>query len=124
MTSGFHGVIPELPVRDIDAALRYYREVLGYSVEGRHVGADGTVVFGSVLCGRANFYFRRADGPVAPVRCYVFADEVDSLCERFRGRGARILEEPEDMPWGYRQFTLEDPDGHVFNYFRFSDGVE
>jgi len=28
------------------------------------------------------------------------------------------------MPWGYREFTLEDINGHIFNIFRISDGVE
>jgi uncharacterized glyoxalase superfamily protein PhnB len=124
MAAGFRGVIPELPVADVDAALAYYRDVLAFSVEGRHQDEHGEVVFGSVLRGRANFYFRKTSGPIAPNRCYVFADEVDELCATFRARGARIVEGPADRPWGYRQFTLEDLNGHLFHYFRFSDGVE
>jgi hypothetical protein len=49
MASAFRGVIPELPVSDADAVLNYYGDVLGFSVEGRHLGASGDVVFGSVL---------------------------------------------------------------------------
>jgi uncharacterized glyoxalase superfamily protein PhnB len=124
MTMRLRGVIPVLPVANVDAALDYYRDVLGFSVEGRHQDESGNVVFGSVLCGGANFYFSRTSGPIPANRCYVFADEVDDLCAAYKSRGARIIDDPEDQPWGYRQFTLEDLNGHILCYFRFSDGVE
>lgn len=115
----FRSVIPELRVGDVDATLAYYRDVLGFSVEGRHEDGAGRVVFGSVLCGGANFYFSNSDGPSAATRCWVFAEEVDSLCAAFAARGARITEGVEDKPWGYRQFTVEDLDGHLLTFFRF-----
>lgn len=112
-------MIPELPVPDVDAALDYYRRVLGFSVEGRHEGERGDVVFGSVLCGGANLYFSKSNQPVAPQRCWVFADGVDELCRTFQARGAKVVEAPADKPWGYRQFTLADLNGHLLHLFRF-----
>ena len=102
MAQGFRGVIPVLPVTDVDATLNYYRDFLGYSVEGRHQDEAGQVVFGSVLCGQANFYFSKTNEPIIANHCYVFTDEVDDLCATFKSRGASIVEEPADMPWGYR----------------------
>lgn len=122
MQNRFRGVIPELPVPDVDAALGYYRDVLGFSIAGRHADASGLAVFGSVLCGEANLYFSRTTDPITPVRSWVFVDEVDELCPRFRSRGARILADPADQPWGYRQFTIADLNGHILNFFRFIDG--
>ena len=119
-----HGLIPVFPVADVDATLAYYRDALGFSVEGRHPDGAGDIVFGSVLCGEANFYFRKTTGPIPVNHCMVFADEVNEFCATLKARGVRILEEPEDKPWGYRQFTLEDLDGHTLSVFRFSDGVE
>jgi hypothetical protein len=75
--------------------LNYYRDVLGYSVEGRHQDESGDVVFGSVFCGQANFYFSKTKEPVVANRCYVFADEVDMLCDVFKARGARINEDED-----------------------------
>lgn len=49
---------------------------------------------------------------------------VDGLCRVFRLRGAHIVENPADEPWGNRQFTLDDLNAHIFYYFRFSDGVK
>jgi uncharacterized glyoxalase superfamily protein PhnB len=124
LANTFHGLIPVLPVVDVDAALAYYQDVLGFSIAGRHQDATGEVVFGSALCDGANFYFRRASGLVAANECMVYVDEVDLLCATFKSKGAEVLDEPADQPWGYRQFKLRDPNGHLLTFFRFSDGVE
>ncbi len=124
VTPKLHGLIPVFPVADVDAALAYYRDALGFSLEGRHPDGSGDIVFGSVLCGGANFYFRKSSAPIPAINCMVFADEVDEFCATLRAKGVRILEEPEDKPWGYRQFTLVDINGHTLTVFRFSDGVE
>ena len=124
MSPGFRRVIPELPVKDVDAALAYYQDVLGYSIRGRHVSESGQVIFGSVLRDTVNFYLAKSPEAFNPSRCSVLVDGVDDLCPAFEAQGARILEQPEDKPWGYRQFTLEDLNGHIFYYFRFSNGVE
>lgn len=120
----FNGLIPELQVTDVDAALTYYRDVLGFSIEGRHQDEAGNVVFGSVLCGGANFYFSKSEGPPSICRCWVFVDEVDALSAALESRGARITEGVGDKPWGYRQFTVEDLNGHLLTFFQFSDVAE
>jgi hypothetical protein len=38
----------------------------------------------------------------------------DGLCEAYRRAGAKIVSEPEDKPWGLRDFRILDPDGHLF----------
>ena len=124
MENNFRGVIPELPVNDVAKTLDYYRDVLGYDVLGYKIEGRHEDIFGSVLRGKANIYFRKFDGRITPNRCYVCVNEVDELCRSFKANGAKIIEEIENKPWGYRQFTLEDINGHLFYYFRFADGVE
>lgn len=34
----------------------------------------------------------------------------------------KITEPIEDKQWGYRQFTLEDPDGNKITFFKFLEG--
>jgi uncharacterized glyoxalase superfamily protein PhnB len=46
----------------------------------------------------------------------VRVEEVRAHCERARERGARILMEPSDMPFGERQYTAEDPTGHRWTF--------
>jgi uncharacterized glyoxalase superfamily protein PhnB len=124
VTAEFLGVIPELTVPDVDASLAYYRDVLDFRIEGRHLGESGEVVFGSVLRGRTNIYMSRRNQPAARIYCWICVHEVDELCATFMAKGARVTEEPSDKPWGYRQFTMEDINGHSLTFFRFSDGVK
>ena len=114
----FKSVIPLLFTRDVAATVAYYREVLGYQV------SQSGDYWGSALRGKANFYFTKPSGDIHPAECFVYVDDVDELCADFRAKGAKITQEPENKPWGFRQFTLEDCNGHQLHYFRFADGVE
>ena len=117
MNIAFNAVIPLLPVADVAHTVAYYRDTLGYQVSQ---SGDG---WGSALRGKANFYFTKADTPHALATCFVYVDEVDALCATFRAAGAAITEDVADKPWGFRQFTLADLNGHHFHYFRFADGL-
>ncbi len=46
--------------------------------------------------------------------------DVTAHCEHARGRGARIVREPADFPYGERQYTAEDPGGH---HWTFSESI-
>jgi uncharacterized glyoxalase superfamily protein PhnB len=39
-------------------------------------------------------------------------EDVDALCERARGAGAEITQEPADQEYGERRFGATDPEGH------------
>ena len=45
------------------------------------------------------------------------ADEVDAAYEHLRARGADIVAEPKDFPFG-RAFWLRDPEGRMISVFR------
>jgi catechol 2,3-dioxygenase-like lactoylglutathione lyase family enzyme len=101
-------VTPQLAVRDLDASLRFYRDVLGAEVV--RLRSD----FASVRLGPAEIFLSAAATPAAPACCCVLVDDADALFALYRERGARMLEPPADRPWGVREFTLEDLDGHRF----------
>ena len=46
----------------------------------------------------------------------VLVDDVDEHFERAREAGAKIVAEPEDKPWGLRQYRAEDPGGHRWEF--------
>jgi uncharacterized glyoxalase superfamily protein PhnB len=46
----------------------------------------------------------------------VRVDDVDAHFERSRARGARILDEPTDFPYGERQYNVEDLAGHRWTF--------
>src|SRR5262249_5799372 len=43
-------------------------------------------------------------------------EDVHSHCERARQRGAKIVREPADYPYGERQYTAEDLAGHGWTF--------
>lgn len=45
---------------------------------------------------------------------YVATTDIDALCERARAAGAEICMEPQDQPYGSRDFICKDPEGHVW----------
>ena len=42
--------------------------------------------------------------------------DADRHCEQARRSGARIVREPADHPYGERQYTAEDPGGHLWTF--------
>jgi uncharacterized glyoxalase superfamily protein PhnB len=97
---------PQLPVADVYAAQAWYRDVLGFEI------AWSSPDFGAVWLDRVEIFFARTS-TAAPAACLcVRVDDADALAALVRERGASIVEELEDKPWGMREFTVEDPSGH------------
>ena len=103
---------PELPVEDVARAQQHYRDVLGFEISW--LTSDGEI--GAVSRDDIAIFFRRRARPFEPVVHWIFAAEIDATCDELRARGARIVEPLEKKPWGLRQFTVEDLDGHRY-YF-------
>jgi PhnB protein len=111
-------VIPELVYDDVIEAIDWLCDTFGL-VERWRVGehraqlsiGNGTVAIteprtSSVLPGPRNIIVRVADAA--------------GHCERARARGAVILREPQDFPYGERQYTAEDLGGH---HWTFSESI-
>ena len=45
--------------------------------------------------------------------CFAFDAGVDAICAR--AVGAIIVTEPYDTPYGSREFSCRDPEGHVWS---------
>jgi uncharacterized glyoxalase superfamily protein PhnB len=44
----------------------------------------------------------------------VFAEDIDASYQELKAAGANIVDPLEMKPWGIRQFTVSDLDGHLF----------
>lgn len=102
--------VPELPVADVVRAQQHYRDALGFEI-GWLDDEIGAVSRGSVA-----IFFRKRTPPFEPTVHWVFAEEIDATYRELQASGAKIVEPLETKPWGLRQFTVEDLDGHRF-YF-------
>jgi uncharacterized glyoxalase superfamily protein PhnB len=101
-------VTPQLAVKDLETSLRFYGEVLGAEVV--RLRSD----FAAVQLGGSELFLSADAAAAVPALCCVLVEDADALFALYRERGASILEEPRDRPWGMREFTLKDPDGHRF----------
>ena len=107
-------VIPVLGYPDAREAARWLCEAFGFTIRLRigdhrvqlNVG-EGAVV--------AN---ERAPDEAAGSSHSVMVrvEDVDAHAERARKHGARIVRPPEDHPYGERQYTAEDPGGHLWTF--------
>jgi catechol 2,3-dioxygenase-like lactoylglutathione lyase family enzyme len=102
----WNGVVAQLPVTDLAVTQAWYRDVLGFEV------AWASAEFGAVWKDRVEIFFARVAHPSPSVCLCVRVDDADALLESYRQGGARIVSDIEDKPWGMREFTLEDPNGH------------
>jgi GNAT superfamily N-acetyltransferase len=107
---------PIFPVADVVATVRYYREVLGFR-EGWTWGEPPD--FGGVRWGKVGAMFALQSGEVAPLRGQwhsFFVEGIDALHDFHRRSGAAIYSLLEAKPWGLREYTVRDLNGH---YLRF-----
>lgn len=119
-----------LAVDDLDRALRFYRDGLGFPTEGI-VGTEfehGAVVFFDLQSGLKLALWPRKSlshdtglsaGPPSPTEFALGHNvtskaEVDAVLERAREAGAVILRDGHDTFWGGYAGYFQDPDRHVW----------
>ena len=103
----WHFMTPQLPVRDVREAQIYYRDVLDCKIAWIY-GEE----YGAVYNGRTEIFFTREAEAFTPSWHFVRVENADHALEVLRERGATIVEEIASHPWGMREFTIEDLNGH------------
>lgn len=121
MTPEFPGPVPEIPVKEIEAAAAYYQGTLGFTLDwgGDELGLAG-ISRGNCRIFLANEQYRKEFGNVGPTLTWLNLDSkeaVDELYHVWRGRNARLMSAPESKPWGLHEFMAADPDGNLFRVF-------
>lgn len=122
MKATFPGAIPEMPVSDLRAALDYYANRLGFTIDWGEQGGDGIAGISKGDCRMflTDTAFRERYGNSGPVLVWLNLDskeDVDALHELWRGNQARIISPPESKPWGLHEFTAADADGNLLRVF-------
>jgi PhnB protein len=112
---------PRLVVQDADAALGFYAGAFGAETLERYTDADGRVVHAMVAAGPVRFAVKDADahdpapspGQV-PVIMALYVADADGTAARMLERGATVVFEVADQPYGERGGRLADPFGHLW----------
>ena len=99
-------------MRDVAAAQRYYRDKFGFQIEWFNEAGR----IGAVSHGDCAIFLREIDGDISPATFWVFAEDVDATHDALVLGRADIVEPVEDKPWGLRQFTVRDLNGHLYHF--------
>jgi uncharacterized glyoxalase superfamily protein PhnB len=107
-----NSLMPLLPVADVRKAQEYYRDVLGCTIDWNWEDKYGAV-------SREDFtvLFSKESKPGKGTCWCISVPEVDNLCKSLRSAGANVVAAPETKPWGMREFTIQDNNGHLFRIF-------
>ena len=115
-------VIPTLAVRDVIASTDWLCAAFGFRVRLRiaaHraqlLAGDGAVIVTQLPAGAR---------VGSDHRVMVRVDDVDAHYARATAAGAVVVHPPETYPYGERQYTVRDPDGHGWTFTETVDDVD
>jgi len=122
-TASFREVNPVLAVRNVDAAIRYYTEKLGFRVSFQDSPADPK--YAGVRRDTVELHLQwhdekdfKNDGSDPPILRFI-VDDPDTLFEEYKGKNALgPKSQVKDTPWGTREFGLYEPDGTGLIFYR------
>jgi len=116
-------VVPILVYEDVGKAIDWLCGTFGFRERLRAASPGGNVTHaqldiaeGAVMLGRQGAEFRPPRPNEVSQFLHVRVEDVDKHFENARQCGARILKSPTDMPFGERQYTVEDLGGHRWTF--------
>jgi len=102
-----------LAVTDFEAALQYFTEMLGFTVDMRIGGwAFLSLDEFHLMVGDCRGEIPARDTGNHSYFAYVNCTGIDELYEQYRERGVSFIQHIADKPWGLREFGVETPEGH------------
>jgi catechol 2,3-dioxygenase-like lactoylglutathione lyase family enzyme len=102
----FEGVAPILRVRDLAASLRYYLDVLGFTIDWE------TPQIAAVSRGNCCLFLSEGDQGHPGAWVWIGVSDADALFAEYSARGAIIRNPPNNFPWAL-EMQVADPDGNV-----------
>lgn len=118
----FPAVCPEIPVENLAAALAYYRDKLGFTIDwsAADIGL-ACVSRGETRMFMSTAEYRSVLGVRGPLLLWLNLNdraEVDALHAAWAAAGARIADPPEAKPYNkLYEFFAQDLDGNFFRVF-------
>lgn len=106
-----------LYVADIQRSKKFYQ--LAFNASILHEDEHNLVLhFGNIFLNLLDMSLAYAPtspdrGPL-PLELNIWVEDVDLAYEELKRRDIQFLAPPKDQPWGMRNVTFFDPDGHRF----------
>ena len=107
----FGRVAPGVPVSNIADALRFYRDVLGFTVSFTN---GCPVSFAVIKQGDAELHLGVDPGKAGSLHAHLMVDDLDGVYDRLLRSGIAVRQPPKVQEWGLRDIVVADPDGNTF----------
>jgi PhnB protein len=119
---GYHTITPYLAVEDASTAIDFYQRAFGAKEAVRMSGPGDSIMHAELEIGDSKVMlsdpFPQASTKPpkelggTSVSILVYVDKIDELYKQAIDAGATSLMEPDDMFWGDRMSSVQDPFGH------------
>lgn len=111
------GIAPQFLVDDLDRAIAYYCDKLGFELDFKYQSFYASVT-------RDGFAIHLKDGPRLSAErehrkenehldAYISVSGIRDLFSELKTRGAQVIKPLEERPWACVDFYVEDPDGYI-----------
>ena len=111
---------PVVYAHEVQPMVEFYEE-LGFSISLR-VPEQGEAGYVTMVRDEAEMAIVDAEWPARQTslemgteprfEMFVYVDDLEGTVEALRSRGAPVLQEPTDQPWGERTAYVTDPEGN------------
>ena len=128
LKNAVHRRIAILVYEDIEAAFDYLIRVFGFGPGELMRDPDGNVVHGEVQAGDGEFWLHMESAEFglrspnnlggASSTMAVMVEDVDAHHRYAAEQGADIRYEPVDQPYGYREYSAVDLEGHLWSFMK------
>jgi lactoylglutathione lyase len=122
-TTQIKKLTPNLVVRNVEASLKFYREILGLE-KAISVPDESPYIFASVSNGSVEIFFNDQKTVVAEypklaatiggsLTLYMEVDNLQVILDRVQKAGAKISMPVTDQFYGMKEFAFEDGEGYT-----------
>jgi catechol 2,3-dioxygenase-like lactoylglutathione lyase family enzyme len=111
------GIAPQFLVDDLETAITYYCNKLGFDLDFCYesfyasVSRDGCAIH--LKCAAKTEGDRANRKENEHLDAFIAVTGIKQLHEELQSRGARITKGLEERPWSAEDFYVEDPDGYI-----------
>ena len=121
------GVIPQIRTTNLDESVDFYVSKLGFELAFKYED-----FYAGIKVGEQSIHLKLVDSkdPSIPfvsdgdhLHLYFTTDDVDTEARKLERNGVVFRRNVADTPWGMREFSIVDNQGHVLCFGQESEGA-
>ena len=112
MANTWHSWTPVLKVANARKSLQFYCDQLGFEKDWEHQFDADFPLYASVSREHCTVHLSEHGEEPTKITLIVGVADVDATYKELCANGIQPKSEPQDQPFGTRDFAIEDPDGH------------